>query len=141
MGIRSYVMRLTMLPVICGAGIGTAGARRPGPRRPGTLRFTSFTSWAPYMMSVLVVVAAAIVAMWWPVREPDVVIVNMKFLERRGMHPLSAIGIRIQFIDQGASASRPWKEIVGVVSNIESSEDRCYSTERRWSSCPRRLAR
>lgn len=59
-----------------------------------------------------------------PAVEPAAVIVNMKFLERRGMHPQSAIGARIRFTGGRDSEPGPWKEIVGVVPNIEPSEDR-----------------
>ena len=59
-----------------------------------------------------------------PAVEPATVIVNMKFLERRGMHPQSAIGSRFRFSDGRGSTPAPWREIVGVVPNIEPSEDR-----------------
>jgi putative ABC transport system permease protein len=59
-----------------------------------------------------------------PALEPTAVIVNLKFLERRGMHPQRAIGARMRFIDGRNNALGPWKEIVGVVPNIEASQDR-----------------
>jgi putative ABC transport system permease protein len=62
-----------------------------------------------------------------PAVEPAAVIVNMKFLERRGMHPQSSIGTRFRFIEGRVSTPAPWKEIVGVVPNIEPSEDRVFA--------------
>jgi hypothetical protein len=62
-----------------------------------------------------------------PAVEPAAVIVNMKFLERRGMHPQSSIGTRFRFIEGRGSTRTPWKEIVGVVPNIEPSEDRVFA--------------
>jgi putative ABC transport system permease protein len=62
-----------------------------------------------------------------PAREPTAVIVNAKFLERRGMQPQRAIGTRFRFIDGRSAAPTPWKEIVGVVPNIEPSEDRVFA--------------
>jgi putative ABC transport system permease protein len=59
-----------------------------------------------------------------PAAEPTAVIVNMQFLERRGLHPQRAIGARLRFTDANDSKPGPWKEIVGVVPNIEASEDR-----------------
>jgi predicted permease len=59
-----------------------------------------------------------------PAVEPASVVVNMKFLERRGMQPQSAIGARIRFLRGSDGEPGPWKEIVGVVPNIEPSEDR-----------------
>jgi putative ABC transport system permease protein len=59
--------------------------------------------------------------------EPAAVIVNVKFLERRGMHPQSSIGTRFRFIEGRGSTLSPWKEIVGVVPNIEPSEDRVFA--------------
>ncbi len=62
-----------------------------------------------------------------PAVEPAAVIVNMKFLERRSMHPQSSIGTRFRFIEARGSTPAPWKEIVGVVPNIEPSEDRVFA--------------
>lgn len=59
-----------------------------------------------------------------PAVEPTAVIVNQKFLDRRGMHPQNAIGARIRFTYSGDREPGPWREIVGVVPNIEASEDR-----------------
>jgi predicted permease len=58
-----------------------------------------------------------------PAVEPTAVIVNKRFLDRRGMHPESAIGARMRFT-VGGSDRGPWMEIVGVVPNIEATEDR-----------------
>jgi putative ABC transport system permease protein len=59
--------------------------------------------------------------------EPTAVIVNMKFLERRGMQPQRAIGARFRFLDGRDRRPGPWKEIVGVVQNIEPSADRVFA--------------
>jgi hypothetical protein len=59
--------------------------------------------------------------------EPAAVIVNMKFLERRGMQPQQAIGTRFRFLDGRDRTPGPWKEIVGVVPNIEPSADRVFA--------------
>jgi predicted permease len=58
-----------------------------------------------------------------PAVEPTAVVVNMKFLERRDMQPQSAIGTRLQFRGRDGEPG-PWKQIVGVVPNIEPSADR-----------------
>jgi hypothetical protein len=62
-----------------------------------------------------------------PKVEPTAVLVNMKFLERRGMDPQRAIGVRIRFTDGRSSESGAWKEIVGVVPNVEPSIDRVFA--------------
>ena len=62
-----------------------------------------------------------------PAVEPAAVIVNMKYLERRGMDPQSAIGSRFKLDQDRGSTPAPWKEIVGVVPNIEPSEDRVFA--------------
>jgi hypothetical protein len=59
--------------------------------------------------------------------EPTAVVVNMKFLERRGMTPQGALGTRFRFVDGRADTVGPWKEIVGVVPNIEPSADRVFA--------------
>jgi ABC-type antimicrobial peptide transport system permease subunit len=66
--IRGYVMRLTMRPVICGAAIGAVGARAVAHVAQERLDSIGFASWVPYTVAVLLVVTAAVVAMWWPVR-------------------------------------------------------------------------
>ena len=78
-----------------------------------------------------------------PAVEPTAVIVNMKFLERRGMHPQRAIGTRIRSHQGTAdgSAPGPWREIVGVVPNIEPSEDRAFRRDAGGLPCPRGRAR
>jgi putative ABC transport system permease protein len=48
----------------------------------------------------------------------------MAFLERRGMQPQSAIGARIQLTLPEGGGFGPWREIVGVVPNIEPNGDR-----------------
>ena len=62
-----------------------------------------------------------------PATEPGSVIVNMKFLERRGLHPQRAIGSRFKLDQDRDGAPAPSKEIVGVVPNIEPSEDRVFA--------------
>ena len=62
-----------------------------------------------------------------PAVEPTAAIVNIKFLERRGMSPQSALGARIQFTDGRGPGPGPWKEIIGVVPNIEPSENRVFA--------------
>lgn len=62
-----------------------------------------------------------------PTVEPAAVIVNMKHLERRGMDPQSAIGSRFKLDQDRGSTPAPWKEIVGVVPNIEPSADRVFA--------------
>jgi predicted permease len=62
-----------------------------------------------------------------PAVEPAAVIVNMKHLERRGMDPQSAIGSRFKLDQDRGSTPAPWKEIVGVVPNIEPSADRVFA--------------
>ena len=59
--------------------------------------------------------------------EPAAVIVNMKYLERRGMDPQSAIGSRFKLDQDRDTTPAPWKEIIGVVPNIEPSEDRVFA--------------
>ncbi len=61
-----------------------------------------------------------------PAVEPTAAIVNMTFLDRRGMRPERSIGARIRFTDDGDSEPGPWREIVGVVPNLEASEDRVF---------------
>jgi hypothetical protein len=62
-----------------------------------------------------------------PSAEPASVIVNVKWLERRGMHPQKAIGHRFKLDPDREGTPAPWKEIVGVVPNIEPSEDRVFA--------------
>jgi predicted permease len=62
-----------------------------------------------------------------PAVEPAAVIVNMKWLERRGMDPKSAIGSRFKLDQDRDGTPAPWKEIVGVVPNIEPSADRVFA--------------
>lgn len=62
-----------------------------------------------------------------PAVEPAAVIVNMKWIERRGMRPQSAIGHRFKLDPDRDGAPAPWKEIVGIVPNIEPSEDRVFA--------------
>jgi predicted permease len=62
-----------------------------------------------------------------PTVEPAAVIVNMKWLERRGMDPQSAIGSRFKLDQDRDGTPAPWKEIIGVVPNIEPSEDRVFA--------------
>jgi putative ABC transport system permease protein len=62
-----------------------------------------------------------------PAVEPAAVIVNMKHLERRGMDPQSAIGSRFKLDQDRDGTPAPWKEIVGVVPNIEPSADRVFA--------------
>jgi putative ABC transport system permease protein len=62
-----------------------------------------------------------------PAVEPATVIVNMKWLERRGMDPQSAIGSRFKLDQDRDGTPAPWKEIVGVVPNIEPSADRVFA--------------
>ena len=54
--------------------------------------------------------------------EPAAVIVNMKFAERRGMQPQTAVGARIRYTYSNREPG-PWMEIVGVVPNIEPSAE------------------
>jgi putative ABC transport system permease protein len=62
-----------------------------------------------------------------PAVEPAAVIVNMKWLERRGMDPQSAVGSRFKLDQDGDGTPAPWKEIIGVVPNIEPSADRVFA--------------
>jgi putative ABC transport system permease protein len=62
-----------------------------------------------------------------PAVEPAAVIVNMKWLERRGLDPQSAIGSRFKLDQDRDGTPAPWKEIVGVVPNIEPSADRVFA--------------
>jgi hypothetical protein len=62
-----------------------------------------------------------------PAVEPASVIVNMKWLERRGMNPQSAIGSRFKLDQDRDGTPAPWKEIIGVVPNIEPSADRVFA--------------
>ncbi len=62
-----------------------------------------------------------------PAVEPAAVIVNMKWLERRGMDSQSAIGSRFTLDQDRDGTPAPWKEIVGVVPNIEPSADRVFA--------------
>lgn len=62
-----------------------------------------------------------------PAAEPAAVIVNMKWLERRGMDPQSAIGSRFRLDQDRDGMPAPWKQIVGVVPNIEPSADRVFA--------------
>jgi predicted permease len=62
-----------------------------------------------------------------PAVEPGAVIVNMKWLERRGMQPQAAIGSRFKLDQDRDGTPAPWKEIVGVAPNIEPSADRVFA--------------
>jgi predicted permease len=62
-----------------------------------------------------------------PAVVPGAVIVNMKWLERRGMDAQSAIGSRFKLDQDRDGTPAPWKEIVGVVPNIEPSADRVFA--------------
>ena len=62
-----------------------------------------------------------------PAVEPAAVIVNMKWLERRGRDAQSAIGSRFKLDEDRDGTPAPWKEIVGVVPNIEPSADRVFA--------------
>jgi putative ABC transport system permease protein len=59
-----------------------------------------------------------------PAVEPATAIVNMKILAQRGILPQSAIGARIQLTVPEGGRFGPWKEIVGVVPNIDPYSDR-----------------
>jgi putative ABC transport system permease protein len=59
--------------------------------------------------------------------EPAAVIVNMKWLERQGRDAQSAIGSRFKLDEDRGSTPAQWKEIVGVVPNIEPSADRVFA--------------
>ncbi len=61
-----------------------------------------------------------------PAVEPTAVIVNMTFLDRRGIRPERSIGARIRFTDGPNGEPGPWREIVGVVPNLEASENRAF---------------
>jgi hypothetical protein len=56
---------------------------------------------------------------------PTAVIVNMKFLERRGLSP-AAVGRAIRFTNGPDEPPGPWMQIVGVVPNVGASEDRVF---------------
>ena len=62
-----------------------------------------------------------------PAVEPATVIVNMKWIERRDLRPESAIGHRFKLDPDRDGMPAPWKEIVGIVPNIEPSEDRVFA--------------
>ena len=59
-----------------------------------------------------------------PTADPTVVVVNMKFLERRGMAATTSIGRSLRFTDDPDERPGPWMEIVGAVPNVEISADR-----------------
>jgi putative ABC transport system permease protein len=54
-----------------------------------------------------------------PAVEPATAIVNMKFLELRGMEAQSGLGARLQLTVPEGGRFGPWKQIVGVVPNID----------------------
>jgi hypothetical protein len=56
---------------------------------------------------------------------PTAVVVNMKFLERRGLSP-AAVGRAIRFTNGPDEPPGPWMDIVGVVPNLVASEDRVF---------------
>ena len=62
-----------------------------------------------------------------PAVEPAAVIVNMKWLERRGIDPRNVIGSRFKLDQDRDGTPAPWKEIIGVVPNIEPSADRVFA--------------
>ena len=52
---------------------------------------------------------------------PTRVLVNTKFLDRRGMDYRSAVGRTMRVSDPGEAPTGPWMEIVGVVPDLEAS--------------------
>ena len=52
---------------------------------------------------------------------PTRVLVNTKFLDRRGMDYRSAVGRTMRISDPGEAPTGPWMEIVGVVPDLEAS--------------------
>jgi len=56
--------------------------------------------------------------------EPAAVIVNMKWLERRGMQPQSAIGSRFKLDRDRDGTPAPWKEIVGTIRRFGAAAPR-----------------
>ena len=62
-----------------------------------------------------------------PAVESGAVIVNMKWLERRGMDAQTAIGTRFKLDQDRDGTPAPWREIIGVVPNIEPSADRVWA--------------
>ncbi len=52
---------------------------------------------------------------------PTRVLVNTKFLDRRGMDYRSAVGRTMRISDPGEAPAGPWMEIVGVVPDLEAS--------------------
>ena len=52
---------------------------------------------------------------------PTRVLVNTKFLDRRGMDYPSAVGRTMRISDPGEAPTGPWMEIVGVVPDLEAS--------------------
>ena len=69
-------------------------------------------------------------------RTPTRVLVNTKFLDRRGMDYRSAVGQTMRISDPGEAPTGPWMEIIGVVPDLEASLGGLFSTARRWSTCP-----
>ena len=76
-----------------------------------------------------------------PAVEPATVIVNMKFLERRGMHPQSAIGSRFRL--RPVATARPHRggRSSGSSRTSNRAKTACSPTGRRWCSWRRRLGR
>ena len=54
-------------------------------------------------------------------RTPTRVLVNTKFLDRRGMDYRSAVGRTMRISDPGEAPTGPWMEIIGVVPDLEAS--------------------
>ena len=52
---------------------------------------------------------------------PTRVLVNTKFLDRRGMDYRSAVGRTMRISDPGEAPTGPWMEIIGVVPDLEAS--------------------
>ena len=52
---------------------------------------------------------------------PTRVLVNTKFLDRRGMDYHSAVGQTMRISDPGEAPTGPWMEIIGVVPDLEAS--------------------
>ena len=52
---------------------------------------------------------------------PTRVLVNTKFLDRRGMDYRSAVGRTMRITDPGEAPTGPWMEIIGVVPDLEAS--------------------
>ena len=56
-----------------------------------------------------------------PGQTPTRVLVNTKFLDRRGIDYRSAVGLTMRISDPGEAPTGPWMEIVGVVPDLEAS--------------------